>query len=342
MSCISIIDCTLRDGGYVNNWKFDVNFQKSLVKSLIVSKVENIEVGFISRLSGSDEEGTHFYTIERASQFLKENAFNIQNSKFLVMMRLGEYNPDELSYCDKVENCVTGIRVMVAKDEIEVAVPVLKKILEKGYDLYIQPTIISNYTDEEVVRMLNIFSVLNYRGISIVDTFGALCEEDIKRFVYLFDKYANKDAVIGLHSHDNLGIAYKNALAFVNSVNSNRDVFVDTSVTGLGRGGGNLSTEIFLTYLKKSKGREYVVFPVNDFAARFMPDIKRNVNQNDFYAYILTAKKNMHPNYATYLITKGYSRTDIVQILELIMPDKYAAFDYKYIESLCEIYRIKV
>ncbi len=341
MGCISTIDCTLRDGGYVNNWQFDEDFQKSLIKALILSRVEMIECGFISQTSGSDYSGTHFRSIEKINEFLRVNLFNIQNAKFLVMMRLGEYDVQTLPVCDRAENCVTGIRVMVAKDEIEKSVSLLRQIAEKGYNVHIQPTIISNYTNEEIVQMLNAYQGVNYRAISIVDTFGSLKEDDIKRIAYLFDKYANKDAMIAFHAHNNLNIAYQNAISFTHSVTNLRDIFIDCSVGGIGRGAGNLSSEILLTYLKNEKNKDYVVFPVRDFGAKFM-DFERNISEHDFYAYILTAKKNMHPNYASYLLTEGYSRPNIIKMLELIEPEKYPVFDYAYITGLCEVCRIKV
>lgn len=341
MSVISTIDCTLRDGGYLNNWEFGQDFQLALLKSLISANVDLIECGFISQNSGNDSNGTNFKSIEKINTFLKENLLNNSTANFAVMMKLGEYNPDDLPQCDKLENIVSTIRVMIHKNEIKKSLPVLKKILKKGYKLHIQPTIISHYTDEEIVEMLSLFSKVNYEAISIVDTFGALDENQITRITMLFDKYATPESKLSLHCHDNRSKAYNNAITFSSSVKNNRDVFIDASVSGIGRGAGNLQTEILLTYLKNEKKQNYSVLPISTFCSKFMLQFKKNELCANNYAYAITASKNMHPNYAVFLILNKFSRKEIYKILELILPEKYEVFDFEYIKSLCEINMIK-
>jgi len=341
MSVISTIDCTLRDGGYLNNWEFDTNFQLALLNSLIRSNVDLIECGFISQNTGNDTNGTHFKSIEKINSILRDNGFNNSASNFAVMMRLDEYNPDDLPQCDLSENTVSVIRVMIYKNEVANALPILNKILKKGYKLHLQPTIISHYSDEEIVNMLEIFSKLDYEAVSIVDTFGSLGENDIKRITLLFDKYARHNAKISLHCHNNLSRAYNNALAFASSVKASRDIFIDSSVNGIGRGAGNLPTEILLTWLKNEKNMQYSILPVNEFKSKFMQDFDYNISKENSYAYALSARKNMHPNYAAFLILNKFKRTEICKILELILPEKYETFDFEYIKSLCEINMIK-
>ena len=341
MSVISTIDCTLRDGGYINNWAFDEDFKHSAVKALISSGVEIIECGFISSKSGSDENGTNFKSVEKVNEFLRQNAFNNSASKFAVMMKLGEYEPETLPECNKAENCVTVIRVMVYKNELSQAEEIIKHIIKKGYEVHIQPTIISHYTDEETVNMLKTFSNLDYKAIAIVDTFGSLNSTEIKNKTMLFDKYANKNSKLTLHCHNNLSTAYQNVQAFMASVNSKRDLYIDSSLGGIGRGAGNIATELLLSKLKTEKKSNYLISPVSSFCNKYMPNFKRNISEKDFYAYMITAKNNMHPNYATFLILNGFSRKHICKILELIIPEKYETFDFAYIKSLCEVYMIK-
>lgn len=342
MSIISTIDCTLRDGGYLNNWEFDQNFQVSLIKALINSNIDIIECGFINENSGNDNFGTHFKSIEKANSILKDNSLNKSCAKFAVMMRLNEYNPDKMPICDKAENCISIIRIMVSKEELSYAPQIIQKIIKKGYKVHIQPTIISYYTDEDIVKMLQHFQSIKYQAIAIVDTFGAVDETAIKRITLLFDKYANKEAHLSLHCHNNLAQGLQNAYAFCSSVNLNRDLYIDSAVNGLGRGAGNIATEILLTHLKNKKNANYLILPINEFCQKSMQNFKQTICRNNLYAYIITAKKNMHPNYATYLILNNYSRQDICKILQIITPEKYYKFDYNYIKSLCEVYMLKV
>ena len=342
MSIVSIIDCTLRDGGYLNNWQFSDEFQKRAIESLCEANIDIIECGFISETSGTDEIGTNFKSIEKINLMLKEEKFNTSTSRFAVMMRIDEYNPDALPVCNRSENLVSIVRVMLYKNEIEQSKEKLQKIIDKGYELHIQPTIISYYSDEEIVQMIKSFENLNYHSISIVDTFGALNEDQINRITMLFDKYANKNSRLSLHCHDNLSKAYQNSITFLNSVTLHRDVYVDSSIAGLGRGGGNLPTELLITLLKNDKNMNYFVSPIKDFSFKYLNNIERNIKEEDFYAFAITANKNMHPNYAIWLLLQKYSRQDIQKILELISPEKYETFDYKYIKDLCVLHLINV
>ena len=340
MSIISIIDCTLRDGGYLNNWQFDTNFQIKTINALTRANVDIIECGFISEQSGNDEIGTNFKSIEKVNTFLKNNGFNNTKSKFAVMMKIDEYNPDKLPPCDKIENVVSIIRVMLYKNEINQSLDKLKKIIEKGYDLHIQPTIISHYNDEEIIEMINKFNKLNYHSISLVDTFGALHTEEIKKITRIFDKFANKEAKLSLHCHNNLSKAYKNSIAFAESVASNRDIYIDSSINGLGRGAGNLQTELLITWLKTEKNMNYLVSPVKDFSLEYIQNFSRNIKEKDFYAFTITAKKNMHPNYAIWLLLQKYNRNDIQKLLTQIPPEKYETFDFQYIKNLSSAYSL--
>ncbi len=342
MSIISIIDSTLRDGGYLNNWQFDNVFQYKAMNALINSNVDIIECGFISENTGNDAQGTNFKSIERVNTLLKAYKLNNSKSKFAIMTKIDEYNPDNLPYCNKIENTVSIIRVMIYKNEIKKAFSVLQKIIEKGYELHIQPTIISHYTDEEIVNMLNYFRDINYHAISIVDTFGALKEKDIKRITMLFDKYTNKNAKLSIHCHDNMSLAYQNSITFTNSIMSNRDVYVDCSIGGIGRGAGNLPTEFMITWLKNEKNMRYLVSPVKNFCNKEFKTLNKNIKDSDYYAFNLTAQKNIHPNYAIWLILQKYSRIDILKILELIAPEKYETFDYFYIKNLCEVFTMNI
>ena len=341
MSRISVIDCTLRDGGYVNNWDFSNEFQCKTINTLINSKINIIECGFLSDQASKSDNTTLFRSVEQLNTFLAYNSLNQYNCKYALMLNLGEYSIDNILKCDRAKNCVTVIRIAFKKDEILRAKEFASLLIDKSYDVHIQPTAISHYTDEEIVEMLNIFSEINYTSISIVDTFGALSNEDVKRITRLYDKYANKMAMIAFHGHNNLSQAFSNALAFINSVSVTRDVFVDTSIYGIGRGTGNLQTEVFLAYLKNEKKYNFLVYPITNFICNEMEAFKNIMNSSNSYFYLLTAKKNMHPNYATYLIHKNYSKNEIINILERVDTSKYLVFDYEYIHNLCENLQIK-
>lgn len=342
MNTISIIDCTLRDGGYLNNWEFNYDFQIQTIKSLIEANVDIIECGFISETTGNDEIGTNYKSIEKLNHVIKSHKLNTSSSKFAVMMKINEYNPAMLPFCNFTENTVSIIRLMIYKNELEQSVNVVKQLIEKGYEVHIQPTIISHYTDEEIVNMINLYRDLNYHSISIVDTFGALNQKEIERITILFDKYANKSARLSLHTHNNLSLAFQNAITFANTTTNYRKMYIDSTIAGLGRGAGNLPTEILISWLKNQKNKNYIVSPIKKFCSNQLQNINRNVQENDFYVFILTAQKNIHPNYAIWLLLQKYNRYEIQKIINLIPPEKYEYFDFEYIKNICETYSLTI
>ena len=46
-----IIDCTIRDGGLINNWDFSVEFVQDLYNGLSAAGVEYMEIGYKIHLS---------------------------------------------------------------------------------------------------------------------------------------------------------------------------------------------------------------------------------------------------------------------------------------------------
>lgn len=335
MKNISVIDCTLRDGGYLNNWDFDDEFVCSTLRVLIQAKVDIIECGFASQVSGKNDKGTNYKSIEKINDFLKKNLLNVCDSKFALMVRFGEYLPENLPFCDKKENVVSVIRVMLHKDEVNNAVGYINKIIEKGYEVHIQPTIISHYTNDEIIQMLNGFRGVNYSSIALVDTFGALNNNDVEKIALVFDKYANESSALSIHCHNNLSLAQQNAVVFSEVVSNNRNVCIDSSINGLGRAGGNIATESLLRFLKENKFGCYLTSEIESFGKDCAQKFNKYLLGQDFYAYVYTAQKNIHPNYASFLISRKYDKTKIQKILNLISPEKKAGFDFHYIDNLC-------
>ena len=134
---ISVLDCTLRDGGYINSWKFDYDLISNIVKSLVQLNVEFIEFGFISQTKG-EENTTRFLSIKDAEQILDRiitnNLIDTRNCDFCVMLNIGEYNVNDLPEY-KSDNLITGIRLYFLKSQIVEALKAASIIIRKGYKL---------------------------------------------------------------------------------------------------------------------------------------------------------------------------------------------------------------
>ena len=336
MNNISVIDCTLRDGGYLNNWNFNNEFRQNILQALVESNIDIIECGFVSEKNGSDLNGTNFKSLNKVNEILLKNNFKENSSKFAVMLKLNEFDINNLADCNHSKNQISIIRVMVYQNEIEKSIGKIRKIIEKGYEVHIQPTIISHYSDTEIIQMLTMFNQLNYGSIAIVDTFGALNPVKIKNITKIFDTYAKSSAALTIHCHNNLSLPYENTLSFVESINKDRKTFIDSSLLGLGRGCGNLPTEKIIQWLNIEKNKNYKYKLIHNFCLTQFNNFDRSISEKDYYAYSITAKRNIHPNYATKLILSGYKKEHIEKILSKITEDNSQTFNEEKLQNICK------
>ena len=243
-----ILDCTLRDGGYINNWEFPVESTKEIVKSLINAKVEIIECGFVSQTQGKDSNSTQFKEISQVNNLLKSLDIDINGTEFCVMINKGEYDVNLIIPFNPKTDFVNGIRYAFHKSAWKESLKDVEILIQKGFNVFVQPMVTLSYKDAEILEMLEETNKLNVYAMYIVDSFGAMFGDDFKRLHYLFDNNLKTEIRLGYHSHNNLQLAYSNAIDFIQIKNTNREIIIDSSIHGMGRGAGNLTTELLADY----------------------------------------------------------------------------------------------
>ncbi len=330
-----ILDCTLRDGGYVNNWEFDHETTKNIIDSLIDANIEIIECGFVNQLKGKKLDSSLFDNIETINKLLNETNAKKSNSQFVVMINLGEYDFSTLPECSKKNGVITGIRLAFHKRDINEAFEKSKIIIEKGYKLFVQGMVTLSYTDMELLQMIRQFNQLNMYALYIVDSFGAMFGDDFRRLHYLFENNLKKGVRLGYHSHNNLQLAYSNAIDFVQINAIDREIIIDSSIHGMGRGAGNLTTELLADYLNKKENTNYGIVPLLETIDKYLEVIYRENYWGYSIAHFLSASFGCHPNYSTYLVNKKtLSIVDMQKILSLLDNGQKKNFNKKRIEDL--------
>lgn len=325
MKNVNILDCTLRDGGYINNWSFSDDTASNLIDSLIEAKVKFIELGYISKKSDRCGDSTMFNNIECIENILTNN-----NAKYLVMMNLGDFDIDNMDYNDNI----FGIRLAFRKEEWKEAFQQAEKIIEKGFKVFIQPMVTLSYTEEELLEVINEFNKLDIYAFYIVDSFGSMHDKDILRLASLVDNNLKASVSLGLHAHNNLQLAFSNAITLLQSV-SDRQLIIDSSVLGMGRGAGNLNTELFVDYLVRNFNKNYKIQPLLDIIDNSLNKIHRENYWGYSPAHYISAIYNCHPNYSTYLAgKKNLTAKDTENIIKNIVDEKKSKFDKIYIEDL--------
>ena len=334
MNSLKVLDVTLRDGGCVNDFNFGQTYMEKILAAQEASGVDIIEMGYIDENKGSVSGRTQ-YINERVIPecILKHKKPGVT---YVAMMDYGKFNVDNLG--PKTEDGIDGIRMAFHKKNKKDIIELGRKIIDKGYKFYIQPMITLRYSDAELLELINMVNteLPDAAGFYIVDSFGEMRPNDMNRILHLVDHNLIPTMTLGFHSHNNLQMSYSNAIALL-QFPTNRDLMLDSSIMGMGKGAGNLNTELLLEHLNLYYGKDYKIAPLLEV-------IDKVINQlhSEFYwgyapEYYLSAANQCTPSYASHFYNKHMLPIDQVgELLAMIAPEKKISFDKNYAE---EIYR---
>ncbi len=329
MGNIKLLDCTLRDGGYINNWEFGHHTIKDIIRKLVESQVDYVEVGFLRNCEYSTEAAV-FNNCEEIKNVLPENK---GNTKFTAMALHNKYDIDRLEEYDG--KSIDALRITFHDYDIEEGLTYIGKAISKGYKVFANPINIMGYSDEMILKLLKRINEIKPYAFSIVDTFGSMMKADLMRIYSLVEHNLDKSIIIGLHLHENLALSFSLAQDFISMKSSERQCVIDASMLGMGRAPGNLCMELIMDYMNKTQGGVYNVNPVLDGIDDHIEKLKQIEPWGYNTAYSLSAKFNLHRNYAEYLLGKGRLRAkQINQILASIEDNKKTAYDEEYAEGL--------
>ncbi|WP_028505919.1 aldolase catalytic domain-containing protein [Ruminococcus sp. FC2018] len=336
MNKIQVLDCTLRDGGYCNDWNFGFENAKQIVSGLVTANVEIIECGFISGKEVYDQNSTKFNGLNEVASIIPKNR---ESKKFVVMMNYGEYDIDNLPNYDS--SSVDGIRVAFHKKDLRDALEVCKRIKEKGYLVFVQAMVSLSYSDEEFLSLIRCVNEFDPYAFYIVDSFGMMKKKDLIRLFYMVEHNLNDKICIGFHCHNNMQLAFSNAQSLT-MVQTNRRLIIDSSIMGMGRGAGNLNTELFVGYLNENAEKDYFINPLLSIVDKILtPFYERHYWGYSLPNYI-SASYNAHPNYAAYLDSKKtLTFEEMNDIFGMMDVEKKTSFDKSYIEDLYLKYQAK-
>lgn len=330
MATIKLLDCTLRDGGHLNGSDFGEEIIKDVVRKLVMAKIDIIEIGFlIEEFTGPDV--AKFTSIEEVKKYLPEN---MGNSKISLMADF--INVDALEPCD---GTVEHIRLSFKRHRLDWALSAAKTLIAKGYKCFINPVNCNVYSDTEFIEVIRKVNELDLYSFSIVDTFGVMRKDDLSRVYYLVNNNLKKSMLIGLHLHENLGLAYSLAQHFIEINVPTRDIVVDCSLLGMGRIPGNLCAEQIMDHLNYNFGKRYENEYALDAIDDYISPLKDQLKWGYSIPYSLSAQFGVHRTYAEHLMNKRRLKTkEILRILSKIEPMEIETFNEGYIDQLYDDY----
>jgi 4-hydroxy 2-oxovalerate aldolase len=254
---LSVLDCTLRDGGLaledcslngercrVFNKKITTNFI-NVIKN---SKIDIIEIGSIEKSRKDKTCFSIYQNIQQVSKFipLQKNS----GQMYVALYRGPDTLHHEIPECDN--SLCQGVRVIIRYSEIEKSLDFCHMLSDKGYKVFVQPMVTMRYTDKQIELLINRSNNFKAYALYIVDSYGYMTPTDIFNLYKKFDHKLSKQIRIGFHSHNNMNLAFSNVQAFINQKTS-RSLIIDSTIMGMGQGAGNIQTELLISYLNSSK-----------------------------------------------------------------------------------------
>lgn len=307
---IKVMDCTIRDGGLVNNFYFLDEFVATLYKTCEKAGVDFMEIGYKASkkiYSPSKSGKWKFCDEEDIKKTIGEFSSNIKLSVMADAERT-DYHEDIL---EKEKSVIDIIRVATYIHQIPTALEMIKDANSKGYETTINLMSISQVSEFELDEALEIFAKSEVSTIYIVDSFGALYSEQIRALTSKYLKAVEGSGkLIGIHTHNNQQLAYANTIeALVLGAS-----YLDATVSGLGRGAGNCPSELLLGFLKNPK---YHTRPILEFIGEHIVPLKETLTWGYDIPYMITGQLNLHPKSAIDFIND--KRIDYLEFYDTIL-----------------------
>lgn len=286
---IKVVDCTLRDGGLVNDFGFTDDFVKALYKTNIKAGVDYMEFGYKADREMFDESKFGKWKFCSDQDIIDIVGDNDTELKISVMADVGRTN-FRRDICDKANSPIDMIRVATYLHTIPSALEIVEYCKNKGYETTINIMAVSKANDSDLGDALELIGRSCVDTIYIVDSYGSLYPEQMRRlankYIECGEKYGKS---IGIHAHNNQQLAFANTIETLTMGVS----YLDSTVSSMGRGAGNCPTELLLGFLKNPK---YHITPVLKFIEQHINKLKKEgVVWGYDIPYLLTGRLNQHP-----------------------------------------------
>ncbi|MDD4909633.1 MAG: aldolase catalytic domain-containing protein [Candidatus Omnitrophica bacterium] len=286
---IKVLDCTIRDGGLINDHNFEREFVRKVYKAISLAGVDYMEIGYKNskKLFSPKEYGLWKFCDDDEIKRLKEGVES--RTKISVMVDVGRVDTEEIN--PSAESPVDMIRVASYVKEIDKAIHLVNNFAEKGYETTINIMAISRDQGAELDEALHQIEEESRVGVVyIVDSFGALYQEPVEWLVKRF-KGILKTREVGFHGHNHQQLAFGNTIeAIIHNAN-----YLDATVYGIGRAAGNCPLELLIGFLKNPK---FDIRPILDLISQEFVPLRDKIEWGYIIPYAISGMMNEHPRAA--------------------------------------------
>jgi 4-hydroxy 2-oxovalerate aldolase len=311
---LRVLDCTIRDGGLMNDHAFDDAVVRAVYRACADAGVDYMELGYKAskRIFAPMENGRwKFCNEEDIRRIVGDNETGLKLSVMADAERT-DYHEDILP---REQSVLDLIRVATYIHQLPTALDMVKDANDKGYETSINLMAVSTVQEWELDEALQLMADSEAGTIVLVDSFGAFYSEQIH---YLMRKYLRhaipRGKMVGMHAHNNQQLAYANTIeAIILGAN-----MLDGSIAGLGRGAGNCPIELLLGFLHNPK---YRLRPILCCLRDHIEPLREQLRWGYDIPYMITGMLNQHPRSAIQFNTTE-DRGDVVRFFDAMVEEE--------------------
>jgi 4-hydroxy 2-oxovalerate aldolase len=288
---IKILDCTVRDGGLINNHQFDDDFVRAVYETAVASGVDYMEFGYKGAKSiyPPDEYGPWKHCDE---EYLRRIVGDNATSLKIGVMADAERSDYRTDILPKSESVIDLVRVATYIHQLPVALDMVHDAIEKGYEVAIQLMAVSVVPEHDLEEALRLFAESPAAAVYLVDSFGSLYSEQVRDLTLSYLKaLEGTGKEVGIHAHNNQQLAYANTIEAL-ILGASR---LDATLNGMGRGAGNCPLELLIGFLKNPK---FKLRPVLQCIQDHVLPLDGQMEWGALIPYMITGQLNQHPRAA--------------------------------------------
>lgn len=335
MGGFQLLDCTLRDGGYLNDWEFGHDAMVNIFNRLISAGVDVVEVGFLDGRRSFDVNRSIMPDTGSVRKIYGE--LDKGGSLIVGMIDYGTCGIERLEPAS--ESYLDGIRVIFKKEIMYPAIAFCRQVKALGYKVFTQAVSITSYSDEELLELVSLVNDFKPYAMSMVDTYGLLHQENLTHVFEILNANLDPDIILGYHGHNNFQMGYANCIEML-SQKADRTLLVDATLYGMGKSAGNTPIELIAMHMNECLGKHYDINQMLESIEIDIMEIYKKVQWGYNLFYYVAALNKCHPNYVSFLMNKHtLSIKSINEVLRSLEGKKRLLYDKEYIEQLYLAYQ---
>ena len=330
MNKIKILDCTLRDGGYYNNWDFSNELVNSYLKVMSAVAVNYVEIGFRS-FQAKSFRGPTWYTTENYLNNLsipKNLLIGVMvNASELISHPLGILKATKIMFIPANKSKVTLVRLACHFEEFKTTTKICKILKRMGYLVGINLMQISEQTQKKIMEVAKIADNSSTDVLYFADSLGGMTPSHISKIIKSFREHWK--GPLGIHTHNNLGRAVANSLTSLDL----GVTWLDSTVTGMGRGPGNAQTEYLLIEMEYIQKRKTNILPLLKLIKQYFEPLQKQYKWGTNPYYYLAGKYGIHPTYIQRMLIGHFDENEILAAINQLKEGEGRRYNVELVRS---------